>query len=64
VRTRLEFEFKRTAAPRVTRSMHVATADLKLARLDVVHAGAATFPLAPRIRALALGRLLDDLTPL
>jgi hypothetical protein len=62
-KTRLGFEFKRTAAPQVTPSMRVATADLKLARLDVVHAGAATFPLAPRIRALALERLLDDLTP-
>lgn len=63
-RTRLGFEFKRTVAPRVTRSMRTALADLKLRRLDVVHAGDATFPLAPKIRALALGRLLDDLAPL
>ena len=31
--------------------------------VDVVHAGEASFPLAPRIRAVALGRLLDDLAP-
>jgi predicted AAA+ superfamily ATPase len=63
-RTRLGFEIKRTTAPAVTRSMHVALADLKLRRLDVVHAGAHTFPLAPRVRAVALERLLEDLDPL
>ncbi len=62
--TRLGFEFKRTSAPRATRSMHVALADLKLARLDVVHAGEDTFPLAPGLRAVALRRLLGDITPL
>lgn len=35
-----------------------------LRRLDVVHAGAHTYPLTPRVRALALSRLLDDLDPL
>jgi predicted AAA+ superfamily ATPase len=63
-RTRLGFEIKRTSAPAVTRSMRTALHDLKLARLDVVHAGASTFPLASRIRAVALGRLLEDLRPL
>jgi len=58
------FEFKRTVAPRLTRSMHAALADLRLERLDVVHAGDQTFPLADTVRALALGRLLDDLDPL
>jgi predicted AAA+ superfamily ATPase len=62
--TRLGFEFKRTSAPGATRSMHIARADLRLARLDVVHAGEATFPLAPGLRALALSRLQDDLAPL
>jgi hypothetical protein len=38
--------------------------DLKLKRLDVVHAGEHTFPLAPRARAVALSRLLVDLAPL
>jgi predicted AAA+ superfamily ATPase len=63
-RTRLGFEIKRTSAPAVTRSMRTALDDLRLARLDVIHAGAHTFPLAPRIRAVALGRLLKDLRPL
>jgi uncharacterized protein len=63
-RRRLGFEFKRTAAPVVTRSMHVALADLKLERLDVVHAGENTFPLAPKIRAVAARRLLEDVSAL
>ena len=58
------YEFKRTTAPRLTRSMHSALADLKLERLDVVHAGVHTFPLASQVRALALGRILEDLEPL
>jgi len=63
-RTRLGFEFRRTTAPAVTPSMRIALDDLKLTRLDVVHAGERTFPLTPRIRAVALSRVLDDLTPL
>jgi hypothetical protein len=63
-RRRLGFEFKRTVAPSLTRSMAVAVEDLKLERLDVVHAGDDTFPLAERVRAVALRRLLEDLQPL
>jgi uncharacterized protein len=58
------FEFKRTVAPRLTRSMRSALTDLHLERLEVVHAGEQTFPLAANVRALALTRLLDDLEPL
>ncbi len=61
---RLGFEFKRTVSPQATRSMRIALEDLKLTRLDVVHAGERTFPLTPRVRAVALARLLDDLQPL
>ena len=61
---RLGFEFKRTTSPAVTRSMRSSLDDLRLTRLDVVHAGSETFPLAPRIRAVAARRLLDDLEPL
>lgn len=60
-RRRLGFEFKRTSGPSVTRSMHVVLADLKLERLDVIHAGESTFPLAPKIRAVAARRILGDL---
>jgi hypothetical protein len=35
-----------------------------LERLDVIHAGDQTFPLADTVRAVALRRLLDDLEPL
>lgn len=63
-RRRLGFEFKRTAAPVVTRSMHVALADLKLERLDVLHAGENTFLLAPKIRTVAARRLLEDVSAL
>ncbi len=63
-RQRLGFEVKLTEAPSLTRSMHVALEDLGLARLDVLHAGEHTFPLAPRIRAVALANLLSDIAPL
>lgn len=63
-RRRIGFEFKRTTAPRTTRSMHHALEDLELDRIDVVHAGSDTFPLGERFRALALARLLEDLEPL
>jgi uncharacterized protein len=63
-RTRLGFEIKHTVAPAVTPSMRTALKDLGLSRLDVIHAGDRTYQMAPRIRAIALTRLLDDLTPL
>lgn len=63
-RVRIGFEMKRTTAPRTTRSMHTAVEDLGLDRLEVVHAGDATFPLSERIRAVALARVWRDLEPL
>jgi hypothetical protein len=38
--------------------------DLDLERLDVVHAGERTFPLARKVRAVAAGELLDQIEPL
>lgn len=61
---RIGFEFKRSVAPEITKSMHIALADLRLERLDVVHAGERTFPLAERVRAVALARALQDIAPL
>ncbi len=61
---RLGFEFKRTTAPTVTRSMRVAVEDLQLGHLLVVHAGSRSYDLDRKIRAIALGRVLDDLRPL
>jgi predicted AAA+ superfamily ATPase len=62
-RFRLGFEIKRTSSPRVTPSMKAALADLGLKRLDVIHAGESTFPLAAQIRAVACSRLLKDIRP-
>lgn len=63
-RNRYGFEIKRTAAPKVTPSMRHALTDLKLTQMDVLHAGDHTFPLAEKIRAVSLSRLLQDLDPL
>ncbi len=63
-RQRLGFEVKRTCSPRITPSMKNALADLKLQRLDVIHAGDKTFPMGPKIRAVPLKRILKDLEPL
>jgi len=60
-RRRLGFEVKRTTAPRLTPSMRIALEDLRLTSLDVIHAGEQTFRLAPKVRAVALRRLLNDL---
>ena len=60
-KTRLGFEIKRTTAPAMTRSAHVALQDLKLKHLYIVHAGDHTFPLAERAQAVALSRLLVDI---
>jgi hypothetical protein len=63
-RRRLGFEFKRATAPTVTASMRIAMEDLSLERLDVVHAGEKTWNMAPRIRAIALSRLQEDVDAL
>jgi hypothetical protein len=55
------FEFKRTVAPTVTRSMHSALQSLGLASLSVVHAGTETFELRHGIRAVSATRLVSDL---
>ncbi|MBI4955054.1 MAG: ATP-binding protein [Myxococcales bacterium] len=60
---RLGFEIKRTTAPRVTKSMRIALADLGLERLDVVFEGRETYPLDARVRALPLARIFHDLRP-
>jgi len=63
-RRRLGFEFKRTVAPKVTKSMVTAQTDLRLSGLAVVHAGEESYPLRSGIRAIAASRLLEDLKPL
>jgi len=63
-RRRVGFEVKRTSAPAMTPSMRSALADLRLDRLYVVHAGRDTFPLAERVTAVPLSRLLRVVPPL
>jgi hypothetical protein len=63
-RNRLGFEIKRSTSPRFTPSMRNALVDLKLRRLDVIHAGDQTFSLSERVRAVAFARLDDDIEPL
>ncbi|MEK7857995.1 MAG: ATP-binding protein [Elusimicrobiota bacterium] len=54
---RFGFEFKRSEAPTLTPSMKIALKDLKLDRLDVIHAGQEGFPLGERVRAIPLGQV-------
>jgi len=63
-RRRFGFELKRTAAPKTTASIRTALDDLRLDRVDVIYPGEHTFPLAERVRAVALSRLYEDLEPL
>ena len=53
---RIGVEFKRTSAPRTTRSMHVALADLRLDRIFVVCPGDLRFRLHERVEAVGLAR--------
>src|SRR5215831_7953237 len=57
------FEFKRSVAPRLTRSMHSALAEIRHERLVVVQALAQTLRLAANVRALALSRHVGQLEP-
>ncbi|MFN0205456.1 MAG: ATP-binding protein [Planctomycetota bacterium] len=63
-RKKLGFEIKLSSAPTTTSSMHSALDELGLDRLDVIHAGKHTFPMADRLRAVSIERLLEDLEPL
>ena len=51
---RIGFEFKRTSAPAMTRSMHSALSDLKLDRLFTVFPGHSRFRIHPRAEAVGL----------
>lgn len=63
-RKRLGFEFKRTDAPRLSPAMTTALDVLGLERIDVVHAGAESYPMHRKVRAVPLARLLEELKPL
>ena len=61
---RLGFEFKRSTAPKMTKSMRAAMESLRLKQLTVVHAGEAEYALAENIRAVPLDRVPSELRPL
>lgn len=46
---RIGVEIKREDAPHMTRSMHVAMADLQLDRLFVIYPGTLRYPLADKV---------------
>ncbi len=54
------FEIRRTSAPRITRSVRSALENLSLTRMDVVHAGPASFTLDRRVRAISAERLHEE----
>ncbi|MFG0318330.1 MAG: hypothetical protein ACF8XB_13725 [Planctomycetota bacterium JB042] len=54
---------KRTSPPSLTPSLRVARGDLSPQRLFVVHAGAHSFDLSRKVRALAIGDVLDERRP-
>lgn len=54
-------EIKRTVAPKLTPSMKIALKDLQLSRIDVIHAGEESFPLAKKVQAVAAGRMLEEI---
>ncbi len=58
---RLGFEIKRTATPRLTRSLRSAIDTLKIERAWVIHGGNESFPLANDVEAVAASRILEDL---
>lgn len=58
------FEIKHTSSPKLTPSMRHATSDLKLDQLTVIHAGEHEFPLADKIIAVPLLKMLQSITPL
>ena len=58
------FELKLTDAPKLSPSMKIALADLKLEHLYVVFPGTQTYPLAQKVTAVGLGALGRKLGPL
>ncbi|MDX1901615.1 MAG: ATP-binding protein [Gammaproteobacteria bacterium] len=57
--TRLGFEFKRTTAPTITRSIQIALEDLKLSHVYIIHAGKENYPLAQNVTALSLANMQE-----
>ncbi len=58
------FEFKRSSAPKRTRSMTTVMTDLRLDSLDIIYPGENPFPVGERMRAVPAGQLLELIEPL
>ena len=58
---RIGFEFKYSEHPKVSKSMRIASNDLNLSQLYVVHPGAHTFPIEENITAIDLPTLIQEL---
>lgn len=52
---KLGFEFKYTASPKVTKSMHIALDNLNLAEITVIVPQGPSYPLSDKIRVCSLG---------
>ena len=58
---RIGVEIKYADAPRTTKSMHSALADLKLAHLYVVYPGETRFPMTQNITAISLPEMIAEM---
>lgn len=58
---RIGFEFNRTSTPQLSRSLHIAMADLKLSQAYIIHGGNETYPLTEKITAMALQHVVKML---
>jgi predicted AAA+ superfamily ATPase len=58
---RYGIEFKTTAAPEMTKSLHIALEDLKLERAWVVYPGTEVYPMHQRVEATSLSALTAKL---
>lgn len=56
---RIGVEFKRTATPSITRSMHIAMEDLALDKLYFVYPGNLHLKLAPKMEAIPMARIRE-----
>jgi predicted AAA+ superfamily ATPase len=54
-------EFKTSSAPVMTKSLHIAMADLKLERAWIVYPGTETYAVHERVSAISLDRVLNAL---
>ena len=59
-RQRIGIECKRVDAPRLTKSVHTALADLKLDHLAIVYPGDRAYPLTERVTALPFTQIIAD----